>query len=73
MESDHVTLYGGDTRHSQMGTGKKKEGVGGGKLGDCWLAQSEKWVSFYCLKSLQAAERTKEGALETLPCLHAVQ
>lgn len=35
MESDHVTMYGGDTRHPQMGAGRKKKkvvvvGVGGG-------------------------------------------
>lgn len=65
MESDHVMLYGSDTRHSQMATGKKKKGEGG-KLGDLWLVQSEKWVSFYCLKSLQTRARMGDEALLTL-------
>lgn len=42
MESDHVTLYSSDTRHSQMNEENEK-GMGGGVF---WLAQSENRISF---------------------------
>lgn len=41
MESDHVTLYSSDTRHSQMNEENEK-GMGG----VFWLAQSENRISF---------------------------